>query len=602
MKAGILRVALLAASLMLLAPSHASTADVGRLLAEADHVRTTDPSRFAELLARIVEKRAHASESQQRHLRLLQSHQRALLGQPEAAIGEAVALVDQAPEPELRYRAALLVANVSAINRDYVLGLRYLERAIAMQDKVHDADLRHVGHVVAGTLFNEFGHFDKALEHADDVLAEGASPRNRCIAQQIRARAALGLGRPLDEARDLQRPIADCVALKEMIAASALRATMAEYRASQGQTREAIRILEGTLPDVLATRYPRLIAEVRSLLARYALERGDAMAADAHARAVVDLPGADPRSLAHVLAQKVLYQLALDRQNLGAALRHYRLYAEADKARMEDMKAREYAAQLIRYEVAQKNQSIELLSNENQLLLLQQEVAERKSWNFRLAIALLLVITASAAYWGWRARRTHRNLRQLANTDVLTGLSNRRHFRARSEAVLALCAQRNRPVSMLLFDLDHFKQINDQCGHSSGDWVLREVARVGRQHCREGDLYGRIGGEEFAMTLVDCDMDAALRIAEQCRRSIEGIDAVEGTGCALQVAASIGVVSTSMSGYDYETLVAHADAAMYRSKVAGRNRVSLYEPPPVPPDGQPVTLDGRNAEAMLREY
>jgi hypothetical protein len=276
---------------------------------------------------------------------------------------------------------------------------------------VKDIDLRHMGHVVAGTLFNEFGHFDKALAHADGVLAARASPRNRCMAQQIRARAVFGLGRPLDEARDLQRPIADCTALKEMILASATRATLAEYRASQGQTQEAIRILEGALPDVLATRYPRLIAEVRSLLARFSLDRGDAMAAEAHARAVVELPGADPRSLANVLAQKVLYQVALDRQNLGAALRHYRLYAEADKARIEDIKAREYAVQLTRYELAQKNQSIELLSNQNQLLLLKQEVAERSAWNFRLAIALLVVIAASAAYWGWRARRMHRNLR-----------------------------------------------------------------------------------------------------------------------------------------------------------------------------------------------
>jgi diguanylate cyclase (GGDEF)-like protein len=103
------------------------------------------------------------------------------------------------------------------------------------------------------------------------------------------------------------------------------------------------------------------------------------------------------------------------------------------------------------------------------------------------------------------------------------------------------------------------------------------------------------------MALVDCDVDAALRIAEQCRISIEGIDA-GAAGCALPVAASIGVVATSMSGYDYETLIAHADAAMYRSKVAGRNRVSVYQAPPVPGDGVQATLDSRSAEAMLKEY
>ena len=103
------------------------------------------------------------------------------------------------------------------------------------------------------------------------------------------------------------------------------------------------------------------------------------------------------------------------------------------------------------------------------------------------------------------------------------------------------------------------------------------------------------------MALVDCDIDAALRIAEKCRRSIEAVDATDG-GCGLPVAASIGVVSTSISGYDYETLVAHADAAMYRSKVAGRNRVSLYQPPPTTPGGTVVSLESRNAGAMLSQY
>jgi diguanylate cyclase (GGDEF)-like protein len=195
----------------------------------------------------------------------------------------------------------------------------------------------------------------------------------------------------------------------------------------------------------------------------------------------------------------------------------------------------------------------------------------------------------------------HRSLRTLAETDGLTGLANRRHFRASSEAALALAAQRQRPVSVLLLDLDHFKQINDQCGHSSGDWVLREVGRVARLHCRENDILGRIGGEEFAMTLVDCEVHDALLIAEACRRAIAAIDA-RTCGCSMPVAASIGVVGARQAGYDYEVLIAHADAAMYRSKVGGRNRVTLYEPPAVPASGQPVLLDRRNAEAMLRQY
>lgn len=601
MTAHTIRRFLLAALLVPFACAHASAAGFAERLAEADRVRTSDMARYSQLLEELVRTQDTATDSQRRHLRLLQSHYRTLLGQFEAAVGEAVALVDEAPEPELKYRAALLVANISALNRDYVFGLRYLDRALALQKDVADPALRHSGDAVAGTLFNEFGHHEQALGHADRMLATAPAPRDRCMADQIRLHALQALGRALDEDGDVRPAIAGCLALKEMIAVVAIRTTLAEHWASRGRSQQALALLQSTLPDAEKTRYTRLIAEVRSLLARYSLDHGDAVAAKTHAEAVMKASRVDVQSRAYVLAQHVLYLVALQRGHLDAALHHYRLHAEADKARLNDIRAREYAFQLTRHEIAQKNQSIQLLSNQNQVLRLQQDLARRSAWNFRLAITLLLVLAASAAYWGWRARRTHRSLRQLADTDGLTGLSNRRHFRACSEAVLAQCALRARPVSMLLFDLDHFKQINDQCGHSTGDWVLREVARVVRRHCREGDLFGRIGGEEYAMTLVDCDVDAALRIAEQCRVSIEAIDA-DTAGCALPVAASIGAVGTSMSGYDYETLIAHADAAMYRSKVAGRNRVSLYEPPPLPEHGHHAVLDSRNAAAMLKEY
>ncbi|MFZ5657446.1 MAG: GGDEF domain-containing protein [Pseudomonadota bacterium] len=593
----------LAIALIALVPhAHAANAHVDELLREADRIRSSDVRAFDTLLVRLQTMEPDASPRQRDHLRLLRNYRAAMAGRYEEAMGDAIVLHDQARDPAIKYRAALLVANASALTRDFLLGLRYLERGLAMRASIADAEVRHAGHTVAGTLYNEFGQHRLALEYSNALLAESPSPRMGCIARQNRVQAMHGLGFAIDEDADIHQAISDCLASKEPIPANLIRLTLAQRWLDKGQAQRAAALLKASLPEVRATRYPRLIGGFLGLLSQARAKEGDMAAAEAFARAVLALPGQDPRWRPVADAHEVLYRVALTRGDEGAALDHYRAYADADRARMDDIKAREYAFQLSRHELAQKNQSIAMLSNQNQVLRLQQEVARRSAWNFRLAIALLAVVAASAAYWGWRARRMHRSLHQLANTDGLTGLANRRHFRASTEAMLKACEQRARPVSVLLFDLDYFKQINDQCGHSSGDWVLREVARVGRQHCREGDLYGRIGGEEFAMALVDCDVDAALRIAERCRLSIEGIDATTGTGCPLPVAASIGVVSTSVSGYDYEMLIAHADAAMYRSKVAGRNRVTLYQPPPVPEAGRVVALDSRNAGAMLREY
>jgi diguanylate cyclase (GGDEF)-like protein len=597
MKTGAVAGLLLGIALATPGPACAEVSEFGLLLKRAEQARNKDMARFEQLIARMESLQGDASAAEKRHLRLLRNYQGALRGQYETVIGDSVALYDQAPETELKYRAALLVANVSAINREYLFGLRYLDRALALRDRIDDREMRHVGDRTAATLFNEFGHFELALAQAERLLADEPTDISRCVGRHIRVRALHGIGRKLDEDGEVHEAIADCAAQNEGIAVGAIRSTLAEYWATKGKTRQAVALLEASLPEAVANGYTRLVGEIQSQLARLKLELGDLQAAEQHAAAIVRMKGRDSLSLASVTAEKVLYEVALRRGDADSALRHYRLYAEADKARIDDIKAREYAFQLSRHEIAQKNQSIELLSNQNQLLRLQQEVAQKAAWNSRLAIALLVVLAGSLGYWGWRGRRMHRTLRQLAQTDSLTGLSNRRHFRAQSESVLGQSAQRGRPVSLLLFDLDHFKQINDQCGHAAGDWVLREVARVGRLHCREGDVFGRIGGEEFALTLVDCDLEDAEHVAEQCRRAIAGIDAREA-GCTLPVSASIGCVGTSISGYDYEVLVAHADAAMYQSKVGGRNRVSLYQASPLQAMGLGAR-SGYEAAAMV---
>lgn len=580
---------LLAAALVLGAPAAWATG-FGERLDRADALRTRDPRQFDRVLDGLERDRASATEPERLRLRLLLDYRRLLRGDYQGALGDAVALYHQANDPTLKYRSALLIANTAAATREFLLGLRYLERALQMQQRVPDPALRHTGLIVAGTLYNQYGQFELGREYARQALAQHLAPRERCFAGSILIEAQHGLGLPLD-AKDIESSISRCIEVRETIASNMIRTTLAQSWAGEGKQQQAIALLEAQLGEVEATAYPWLIGTIHGQLAKYRMDLGDQARAEPHARAAVRFAGSG-QAASVINARQVLYQLALARRDFATALGEYRLYAEADKARLDDVKAREYAFQLTRHEIAQKNQSIALLSNQNQLLRLQQEVAQKAAWNSRLLIALLAVMALSLGYWGWRGRRMHRTLRQLAQTDSLTGLSNRRHFRAQSEAALAAGAQRGRPVSLLLFDLDHFKQINDQCGHAAGDWVLREVARVGRLQCREGDIFGRIGGEEFALTLVDCDLEDAEYVAEQCRHAIASIDAREG-GCTLPVSASIGCVGTSVSGYDYEVLVAHADAAMYHSKVGGRNRVSLH--PPALAQAGAVARPGREA-------
>jgi diguanylate cyclase (GGDEF)-like protein len=159
-------------------------------------------------------------------------------------------------------------------------------------------------------------------------------------------------------------------------------------------------------------------------------------------------------------------------------------------------------------------------------------------------------------------------LARQAVTDPLTGLRNRRGFLAESATALARCARAGQEVAVVMIDLDRFKSINDVHGHAAGDAVLRATAEAVAAGLRAGDLPGRLGGEEFALLLPDADLDAAAATAERLRTALTA--AVQHPGGA-RVTASFGVARVGEEGLD--AALAAADAALYRAKQGGRDRV-----------------------------
>jgi two-component system cell cycle response regulator len=184
-----------------------------------------------------------------------------------------------------------------------------------------------------------------------------------------------------------------------------------------------------------------------------------------------------------------------------------------------------------------------------------------------------------------RRRRYHDKLRGLlessvsmAYTDPLTGVYNRRYMKAHLDRKITEIPESAKPVSVLMCDLDHFKQINDTYGHAAGDEVLKEMAgRVG-DNLRDFDMVARYGGEEFVVVMPSTPLSAAQAVAERlCKRiGTEGF-AIPGQAEPLRVTTSIGVASTSDPQMEAGGLLAQADAALYRAKHAGRNRVVVSE-------------------------
>ncbi|WP_167730621.1 PAS domain-containing protein [Terasakiella sp. SH-1] len=170
-------------------------------------------------------------------------------------------------------------------------------------------------------------------------------------------------------------------------------------------------------------------------------------------------------------------------------------------------------------------------------------------------------------------KRLEKELRQMASTDVLTGINNRRHFLELCEREIERAQRYDTKLSLIMLDVDHFKHINDTYGHAVGDEAIRSMTGLCRQNLRNSDVIGRIGGEEFAILLPETDQKGAKLLAERIRKNTAKYAFDIGEKKPVSFTASFGVTSLVKSDETPDDLLKRADIALYDAKTSGRNRV-----------------------------
>jgi two-component system cell cycle response regulator len=166
----------------------------------------------------------------------------------------------------------------------------------------------------------------------------------------------------------------------------------------------------------------------------------------------------------------------------------------------------------------------------------------------------------------------HEEIYRLTTVDGLTQISNKRFFTETLEREVARAHRYQRPLSLVMFDLDHFKKINDTYGHLAGDYVLKQLASTVKQKIRKEDLFARYGGEEFAIVLPEIALEPSLTLAEKIRQLVEQHEfRFENTPIAVTI--SMGVATMGERSRDLEGLIRSADELLYTAKAEGRNQV-----------------------------
>ena len=227
-----------------------------------------------------------------------------------------------------------------------------------------------------------------------------------------------------------------------------------------------------------------------------------------------------------------------------------------DELRSQNVQLHESRAEVIAQNDELHAMQTELMAQNEQLQSVQ---AELEAQNQELVETQDILAEANAKLEG------------LATTDGLTGLLNHRTFHEQLDREWGRAARYGTPLSLILLDVDRFKQFNDTFGHPAGDEVLRIVARTLKSSARQPDIIARYGGEEFVVIAPETDISQAAELADRLRVALESSE-----WQLRSVTGSFGVATVDTSTSSPAELISHADTALYRSKNAGRNRVSLY--------------------------
>jgi len=229
-----------------------------------------------------------------------------------------------------------------------------------------------------------------------------------------------------------------------------------------------------------------------------------------------------------------------------------------------------------KYEVASKKEENKLLANQNRLKELHIADVHKQQQNMQLKFLLIICTALLFILLFLRQLKIRKKLILLSKTDSLTGILNRSALFKEGQKLIQTSKQQQCELCVLLFDIDHFKLINDKFGHHVGDLVLIKIALLVNETMRSRDTFARLGGEEFVVILPSTDVNQAKAIAVRVVEKIAQYDFSE-LGVNHSVTLSIGVASMKDTSVEFDDILHAADLAMYQAKAQGRNQMVSYE-------------------------
>jgi diguanylate cyclase (GGDEF)-like protein len=519
-----------------------------------------------------------ATPVQQAKYKLLLARNLVLSGRSEESERVLDEVLAQPPSTAVAIRGYGLAANIAMLSRRWERAFDLLAKGLALEPDLDDPEGMVTLLTVASYIHAQAGQPEQALEYARRSLEfaeRTGSGRNRCLGHHRVAYAFKRAGTNDEAERAYRLAIGECEAAHDPILKGVAQSGLADLLRQAGQLDQADALFAEAISSLEASGYAIGVDEARFFEARlrFAQDR------DAEAqRILLDLlPRLGEHAHLDYLAegQEMLAKIAIRRGRSAEAAERLAEALATRERHLDRERAMRLAFLGVEFDLQLKEQELALLREQARVAGLERE-AQRQQLRQQLLVGAVAVLVALVlALLLAQARRERGRLVAQARHDGLTALDNHTWFFERTRRSLEAAAHDKVPLTLVLADIDYFKQVNDQHGHPAGDQVLRRVAQELVAAFGDRAHLGRVGGEEFAIALRGVPAHEAVVLLQQFRRRLE--EARPGPdGSPLTM--SYGLASRR-PGDTVETLRARADEALYRAKQAGRDRLVVADDP-----------------------
>lgn len=513
-----------------------------------------------------------ATKAQRGEFLLLDARNHALAGES----GQALELIDgflsSEPLPAQAMRAYSLGANIAMIARRYERAFELLEQGLALDPGLVDDDGLLGLLSVASYVHGQAGQPERALEYgirAIEYAERSGDLRDRCVMHQRAAAAYKVAAEAGQSEQHYRQAMRLCAEAKDPVFEEVSRYGLADLLRENGRLDEAEALFEEAIAGLAKSGYVIGQEEARFFRARLWLARGRDQQARAELLSLLD--GLRQREHWDYLAESLetLADIELREGDPAHAALYWRDAIAARERHVDRDRALHLAALGVEFDLQLKEQELALLRQQSRVAELERE-SQRQQTRLQIltatAAALLALVLGLLLA---QSRRGRSRLVEMSRHDGLTGLANHSWFHESAGAACEAARRDGLTLTLVLADIDHFKQVNDRHGHPAGDEVLRRVARLLRETFATRGSIGRIGGEEFAIALPRTDQSEALDLLKAFRaRLAESNPGPEGP----EVTMSFGVAERA-ADEPFDRLRLRADEALYEAKHSGRDRV-----------------------------